>query len=79
MLEVPIILRNIGRKDAISVAISEVGRKLKGFKHVEIDVGMSECPVCGDVFESSFKVGDVAMVGLYLSVKVFNADSRAST
>lgn len=76
-LEVPIIVRDIkDGEDAIKVAMSNVIKKLKASKldYVKVEIGMSQCPKCGDYFESSFFVGDVSLVGIYLTLDVFNAE-----
>ncbi|HNR44210.1 MAG TPA: DUF555 domain-containing protein [Methanofastidiosum sp.] len=76
-LEVPIIVRDIkDGEDAIKVAMSSVTKKLKASKleYVKVEIGMSQCPKCGDYFESSFFVGDVSLVGIYLTLDVFNAE-----
>ena len=43
--------------------------------YVEVDVGATPCPACGEAFDSAFIAADTALVGLLLEMKVFNADS----
>jgi len=63
--------------DAIGVAVSEAGKRLneKEMEFVEVDVGFTECPACGEPFDSAFVAADTALVGLMLEMKVFNAES----
>lgn len=65
-------------EDAMSVAISEAGRKLNdsGLGYVEIDIGSTLCPACGHPFESVYIAADTALVGLLFGIKVFNAESE---
>ena len=64
--------------DAIGVAVSEAGKRLndQDMDYVEVDVGATGCPACGEPFDSAFIAADTALVGLVLEMKVFNADSR---
>lgn len=63
--------------DAIGVAVSEAGRRLneEEMEYVEVDVGFTECPACGEPFESGFVAADTALVGLQLEMDVFNVES----
>jgi hypothetical protein len=63
--------------DAIGVAVSEAGKRLneKDMDYVEVEVGATGCPACGEPFDSAFIAADTALVGLVLEMKVFNADS----
>jgi uncharacterized protein (UPF0212 family) len=63
--------------DAIGVAVSEAGKRLneKEMDYVEVEVGFTECPACGEPFDSAFIAADTALVGLMLEMKVFNAES----
>jgi uncharacterized protein (UPF0212 family) len=63
--------------DAIGVAVSSAGRRLneKDLDYVELDVGSTPCPACGEPFDSGYIAADTALVGLVLEMKVFNADS----
>jgi uncharacterized protein (UPF0212 family) len=63
--------------DAIGVAVSEAGKRLNDadMDYVEVDVGATPCPACGEAFDSAFIAADTALVGLLLEMEVFNADS----
>lgn len=64
--------------DAIGVAVSEAGKRLndREMDYVEVDVGATGCPACGEPFDSAFIAADTALVGLMLEMKVFNADGE---
>ena len=64
--------------DAIGVAVSEAGKRLndRDMDYVEVEVGATGCPACGEPFDSAFIAADTALVGLVLEMKVFNADSK---
>ena len=63
--------------DAIGVAVSEAGKRLNDadMDYVEVEVGATPCPACGEAFDSAFVAADTAIVGLLLEMEVFNADS----
>jgi uncharacterized protein (UPF0212 family) len=63
--------------DAIGVAVSEAGKRLndQDMDYVEVEVGATGCPACGEPFDSAFIAADTALVGLVLEMKVFNAES----
>ncbi|WP_226012954.1 DUF555 domain-containing protein [Halomicrobium salinisoli] len=63
--------------DAIGVAVSEAGKRLNESEmdYVEVEVGATGCPACGEPFDSAFIAADTALVGLVLEMKVFNAES----
>jgi len=63
--------------DAIGVAVSEAGKRLnsKDMDYVEVEVGATGCPACGEPFDSAFIAADTALVGLVLEMKVFNAEN----
>ena len=63
--------------DAIGVAVSEAGKRLneKDMDYVEVEVGFTECPACGEPFDSAFVAAETSLVGLVLEMKVFNAES----
>ena len=64
-------------EDAIGVAISEIGKRLNpDLKFVEVDVGSTACPACGEMMESVFITANTALVGLMLEMKVFDAESE---
>ncbi|EMA51076.1 DUF555 domain-containing protein [Halococcus thailandensis] len=64
--------------DAIGVAVSEAGKRLNNEdkSYVEVDVGATGCPACGEPFDSAFVAAGTALVGLVLEIEVFNADGR---
>lgn len=63
--------------DAIGVAVSEAGKRLNNedMDYVELDVGFTNCPACGEPFDSAFIAAETALVGLLLELDVFNAES----
>jgi len=63
--------------DAIGVAVSEAGKRLneEDMDYVEVEVGLTDCPACGEPFDSAFIAADTSLVGLQLEMKVFNAES----
>jgi len=63
--------------DAIGVAVSEAGKRLndRDMDYVEVDVGATGCPACGEPFDSAYIAAETALVGLVLEMEVFNADS----
>ena len=63
--------------DAIGVAVSEAGKRLnqQEMDYVEVGVGATPCPACGQPFDSVFVAADTALVGLQLEMKVFNVES----
>jgi len=64
--------------DAIGVAVSEAGKRLNEMEKefVEVDVGVTPCPACGEPFDSAFVAADTALVGLLLEIDVFDADGE---
>ena len=64
--------------DAIGVAVSEAGKRLneQDKSYVEVNVGATGCPACGEPFDSAFVAAGTALVGLVLEIDIFNADSR---
>jgi hypothetical protein len=64
--------------DAIGIAVSEAGRQLNESEmdYVEVDVGTTNCPACGEPFDSAFVAADTALVALGLEMTVFDVDSR---
>jgi hypothetical protein len=63
--------------DAIGVAVTEAGRRLndRDLEYVEVSVGSTPCPACGEPFDSGYIAADTALIGLILELEVFNADS----
>ncbi len=63
--------------DAMSIAISEAGKRLNpAAKFVEIEAGMISCPFCEGELNSALIVAHTALVGLTLQIRVFRAESR---
>ncbi len=64
--------------DAIGVAVSEAGKRLnqKNMDYVEVEVGATGCPACGEPFDSAFIAAHTSLVGLVLEMKVFNAEGE---
>ena len=64
--------------DAIGVAVSEAGKRFneEEMDYVEVEVGFTDCPACGEPFDSAFVAADTALVGLVLEMDVFNAESE---
>ena len=62
--------------DAIGVAVSEAGKRLNDAEmdYVEVEVGATPCPACGEAFDSAYIAAETALVGLLLEMEVFNAD-----
>ncbi|MFB6282421.1 MAG: DUF555 domain-containing protein [Halobacteria archaeon] len=64
--------------DAISVAISEAGKKLGSDKeYVEIDLGFMNCPACGEPFDSVCVFAGTGLVGLVFEINVYNVDGES--
>jgi hypothetical protein len=64
--------------DAIGVAVSEAGKRLNEMdkEYVEVDVGATPCPACGEPFDSAFIAANTALVGLLLELEVYNAEGE---
>ncbi|RJT00779.1 DUF555 domain-containing protein [Halococcus sp. IIIV-5B] len=64
--------------DAIGVAVSEAGKRLndQDKSYVEVNVGATGCPACGEPFDSAYVAAGTALVGLVLEIDVFNADGQ---
>lgn len=64
-------------QDAIGIAVSEAGRRLHpSAKFVDVDVMVMPCPYCGEEINSALVVARTGIVGLLLSMKVFNAEGE---
>ncbi|PSP73792.1 hypothetical protein BRC86_08145 [Halobacteriales archaeon QS_3_64_16] len=65
--------------DAIGVAVSEAGKQLNKAdkQYVEVEVGVTGCPACGEPFDSAFVAANTAIVGLLLELRVFNTDGES--
>lgn len=77
-LESAWILKDVSSSDdAMSIAISEAGKRLNpSAKFVEIEAGMSCCPFCEGDLDTALVVANTALVGLVLQMKVFRAESE---
>ena len=64
--------------DAIGVAVSEAGKRLneQNKEYVEVEVGLTDCPACGEPFDSAFIAAGTSLVGLLLEIEIFNADGE---
>ncbi len=78
VLQAAWIVRNVKTvRDAMNIAVAEAGKKLSpDLDYVKIDVGETACPKCGAALKSVFMVANMALVGLVLEMKVFNAQSK---
>lgn len=77
-MEAAWLVRDVeGIDDAIGVAVSEAGRRLNKAdkEYVEVEVGITDCPACGEPFDSAFIAANTALVGLMLEINIFNAES----
>ncbi len=64
-------------QDAIGIAVSEAGKRLHpSAKFVDVDVMVMPCPYCGEDINSALVVARTGVVGLLLSMKVFNAEGE---
>ena len=62
--------------DAVSVAISEAGKRLNPkHRYVEVALGSLACSACGAEHDAVLVVAGWALVGLTLELTVFNAQS----
>lgn len=77
-LEAAWLVKDVGTvDDAMSVAIAEAGKRLNpDLDFVEVEVGATFCPVCGEPMDAVFVTANTGLVGLLLEMKVFNADSE---
>ncbi|MCK9313292.1 MAG: DUF555 domain-containing protein [Methanocorpusculum sp.] len=63
-------------QDAIGIAVSEAGKRLNpSAKFVDVDVLNMPCPYCGREINSALVIAKTGLVGLLLSMKVFNAEN----
>lgn len=78
ILESAWIVRDVeSLDDAVSVAISEAGKRLNPTaKFVEIEAGWLECPYCSEELQTALVVAGTGLVGLLLQMKVFRAESK---
>ena len=78
-MEAAWLVRDVDNSDdAIGVAVSEAGKRLnqQDLEYVEVEVGLTACPACGEPLDAAFLAADTALVGLELELTVFNADSE---
>jgi len=63
--------------DAIGVAISEAGKRLNqmNMDYVDVEVGESTCPYCGEALDGVLLAAGTALVGMVFEIRVFNAES----
>ena len=62
--------------DAVCIAVSEAGKRLqKSAKFVDVDVMSAPCPYCSQEINSAIVIARTGLVGLLLSMRVFNAGS----
>lgn len=78
VLEAAWLVRDVDNADdAIGVAVSEAGKRLNSeeMDYVDVEPGFTDCPACGEPFDSVYVAADTALVGLILELDVFNAES----
>ncbi len=77
-LEAGWLVKNVESvEDAMNIAISEVGKLLNpDLNFVDIEVGTTSCPACGEAFDSVFLAAGTALVGILLEMKVYDAESE---
>jgi len=64
-------------EDAISIAVSEAGKKLNPDKdYVEVEVDLIDCPACGEAFDSAMVYAGTALVGLVFEINVYNVETE---
>lgn len=65
-------------EDAIGIAVSEAGRRLndQDLAYVDVAVGFTTCPSCGEAFDAALVAARTALVGLLLQMDVFNAENE---
>ncbi|MEA1944120.1 MAG: DUF555 domain-containing protein [Euryarchaeota archaeon] len=62
--------------DAIGIAISEAGKRFHpNLDFVDIEIGSVACAKCGKDNDAVMLVASTALVGMMLSMKVFDAES----
>lgn len=78
ILEAAWLVKNVDSvSDAIGIAISEAGKRLQpSAKFVDVDVLNAPCPYCGNEINNAVVAARTGIVGLLLSMNVFNADSK---
>lgn len=79
LLEGAWLVRDVKTEDdAIGVAISEAGKRLnqRKMEFVEVEVGQSTCPNCGEEIDGVMLVAGTALVGMLFEMKIFNAENE---
>ena len=79
LLEGAWLVRDVKTEDdAIGVAISEAGKRLnlRKMEFVEVEVGQSNCPNCGEDIDGVLLIAGTALVGMLFEMKIFNAESE---
>jgi uncharacterized protein (UPF0212 family) len=63
-------------QDAIGISVSEAGKRLHtSAKFVNVDVMVMPCPYCNKEINSALVIAGTGIVGLLLSMRVFNAEN----
>ncbi|MFP4174403.1 MAG: DUF555 domain-containing protein [Halobacteriales archaeon] len=63
-------------EDAVSVAVSEAGKRLNPDKdYVEVEIGLMDCPACGEAFDAVCMFAGTALVGLVFEINVYNVET----
>lgn len=62
--------------DAIDVAVDRARSRLEeaSLPDVEVGVGVTPCPACGEPFDSAYIAAKTALVGLVVEITVDDAD-----
>lgn len=64
-------------EDAVSVAVSEAGKRLNPDKdYVEVEIGLMDCPACGEAFDAACMFAGTALVGLLFEINVYNVETE---
>jgi uncharacterized protein (UPF0212 family) len=64
-------------EDAVSVAVSEAGKRLNPDKdYVEVEIGLMDCPACGEAFDAACMFAGTALVGLVFEINVYNVETE---
>lgn len=77
--EVPFFVRKAPTlHEAKSIAISEMGKMLNKQKleNSDIEISRIECPSCHKKMEAVIHIVTQALVGLRITIKIFNAESE---
>jgi len=64
-------------EDAVSVAVSEAGKRLNPDKdYVEVEIGLMDCPACGEAFDAACMFAGTGLVGLVFDINVYNVETE---